>query len=116
MQGDLLYLKAKLLGGAEYEITCTTDGFYVNDCVEGGRFHPDPHRDHACFSHSLAGLFYQLSTEFGPRLEEHLKNVLNAEPYLITPCTVPTFEWLSPFSARDPRARRTGEEEEGAAS
>ena len=42
LQGDLYYLTVKTLDAGEKGITCSVNGFYVNDSIERINFSPQP--------------------------------------------------------------------------
>ena len=81
MQGDLCYIKIKILEGPEYIITAHMNGFFINECVENKTFDPRPaSRVNPCYSHTIVGLLYQASPRFRIGFEQHLNNLLTADP------------------------------------
>ena len=90
-----MYIKVKLLEGPEYVITSNVNGFYINDSVEGGHFNPaETTKVNPCHSHSLVGLLYQISPKFRQNMEDHLNNIIKAEPLFLTKPVHPRYNWL----------------------
>ena len=57
------------------------NGFFINECVENKTFDPRPAtRVNPCYSHTLVGLLYQASPRFRISFEQHLNNLLTADP------------------------------------
>ena len=55
--GDLFYLVIRTLEGADHGLTCSVNGFYRNDNLEGSHFSPGPSR-HPCSSYTLVGCLH----------------------------------------------------------
>ena len=100
--GDLLYIRVRILEGAEYVITAHSKGFYVNDSQESGRFNPNEiTKINPCHSHSLVGLLYQLSAQFRLTIEDHVNSVLKTDPLRLTNPNIEIDHWLT-----DPNSQR----------
>ncbi len=93
--GDLFYLTVKTIDTGDHGITCSVNGFYKNDSIEKQVFSPGPSTKHsACFSYTLVGCLYQLSSQFGANLEQYIKSILATEPYFLTQPTLPVHSWI----------------------
>ncbi len=95
LQGDLFYLTVRTLdsAGAELGITCTVNGFFHNQC-SASTFNPLPSKTNPCFSYTLVGCLYQLSSSFGRNLEIYLNSILRTEPYFLTQAQRPQTPWI----------------------
>lgn len=95
LMGDLFYLTVKTLDTGDHSITCCVNGFYRNDSVEKQVFSPQPSANKPCYSYSLVGCLYQLSTTFGKNLDAYLNSILATEPYFLTQPPLPVNFWLT---------------------
>lgn len=74
-----MYLTLRFVDHTEVNVTCCVNGFFKGNT----------------FSSTLVGLLYQVNNNFTRNLEQHLNNILNAEPYFLTNLQVPVYRWLS---------------------
>jgi len=87
LAGDLFYLSVKTLDAGERGITCSVNGFYLNDSVERTHFSPTPSQRiysdtgkvNKAYSYTLVGCIHQLSPMFGKNLEVYINQILNTE-------------------------------------
>lgn len=79
LAGDLFYLNVKTLDQGDKGITCSVNGFYMNDSVEKNNFSPKPSsrasaggKQASAFSYTLVGCLHQISSQFGKNLEVYI--------------------------------------------
>ena len=80
LAGDLFYLTVKTLDAGVRCLTCSVNGFYLNDSVERTSFSPTPStriwgdtgKVNKAYSFTLVGCINQLSSLFGKNLEIYI--------------------------------------------
>ena len=90
MKGDLLYLKIQTLEGQNFQITASTEGFYLNDCTDE-KFSP---QKSGGVSHTLPGLLSKISPSFEKGYPLLQSALLKREPYEFLMATYPVYPWL----------------------
>jgi len=116
LAGDLFYLSVKTLDVGEKGITCTVNGFYMNDSVERGVFSPGPstrpnsQTGKVCpaYSYTLLGCLNQISPSFQSNLQEYLSQILNTEQYFMMKPPVQTHHWIAQTTEADSKKKEGG--------
>lgn len=92
LQGDLVYLDITTLENKSYSVTGWTKGFYVNHSTANSF---EPHRsDKSAHSHSLVGLFNQISPLFKKNFQTVLSSVGMRHPFESIPVPFPVYPWI----------------------
>ena len=104
LAGDLFYLTVKTTDAGEKGVTCTVNGFYLNDSAERGVFSPGPSqkvwsneagkKKQGAYSYTLAGLLHQISPSFGKNLQEYFNQLLTSESYFVMQPHVKVYPWI----------------------
>lgn len=100
LQGDLFYLTVKTTDVGERGVTCSVNGFFVNDSVEKSTFSPAPStrksqngKSNPAFSYTLIGCLNQISPAFSKNLETYVNQLISAEQYFLTKPSLPVHHW-----------------------
>lgn len=118
LAGDLLYLDIVTLEENKYNVTASSNGFYINRSSDT-EFDPKPHAE-PCRAQTLVGLISQVSPLFKKNfsllqrqsIKKHPLEVVPS-PYQVYPWVSPNFEHVSdPFRAEDAVTGRIGYEEQ----
>eukprot|EP01114_Cavostelium_apophysatum_P000309 TRINITY_DN1028_c0_g1_i1.p1 TRINITY_DN1028_c0_g1~~TRINITY_DN1028_c0_g1_i1.p1 ORF type:complete len:1242 (+),score=350.36 TRINITY_DN1028_c0_g1_i1:187-3726(+) len=92
LNGDLIYLEATTLEGKTFHITGWTNGFFVNQS-SSSQFEPQQ-SDKSPQSHTLVGLFSQISPLFKKHLNQLLSKNVERNPYEVLPVLFPVTPWV----------------------
>eukprot|EP01059_Diplonema_ambulator_P035112 TRINITY_DN8165_c0_g1_i2.p1 TRINITY_DN8165_c0_g1~~TRINITY_DN8165_c0_g1_i2.p1 ORF type:complete len:1119 (+),score=317.47 TRINITY_DN8165_c0_g1_i2:43-3399(+) len=94
LQGDLGYVDIQFTGGTLYQVTCTPNGFYVNQSKAKSELNPSPAAK-PCNSETLLGLIFQLSPKHKEKACELLKVRASLHPFETGPMVLPQrTEWV----------------------
>lgn len=95
MKGDLLYLKIFTVEGENFEITASTEGFYINNSTNS-TFSPERMGE---ISYTLPDLLSKNSLIFKEKYPILQSALLKREPYEFLMAPYPVYPWLVPENA-----------------